>query len=178
MNPFDQAVMNFIQTHCHNAVTDAVFPIVTYLGEGGLFWVASALLFIIFGKKSGWRLTGFLMLGAMLAGLLIGEAALKNIVCRPRPFHGLLEYSLLIAPPSGWSFPSGHSCASFAAATVVFLRDRRWGAGALALAAMIAFSRVFLFVHYPTDVLAGAALGAACGLGVAIAYKRLARRKV
>lgn len=179
MNPFDQTIMTFIQERCHNAVTDRLFPAVTYLGESGLFWILLALLLILLGKKRGWRVTGCLMLSAMLLGLLIGEAAIKNIVCRPRPFQELsLDVSqLLIPPPSGWSFPSGHSCASFAAATVIFLRDRRWGAAALVLAALIAFSRVFLFVHYPTDVLAGAALGALCAVGAAFAYKRLVQRK-
>lgn len=81
---------------------------------------------------------------------------------------------LLIREPASWSFPSGHSAASFAAATVVFAYFRRWGAAALGLAALIAFSRVFLFVHYPTDVLAGAALGALCALGVLAAFHKLA----
>lgn len=178
MNPFDQSIMSFIQAHCHNAVTDAVFPAVTYLGESGLFWILLALLLIVLGKKNGWRRTGCLMLAAMLLGLLIGEVTIKNLVCRPRPFQLISnDIQLLIPPPSGWSFPSGHSCASFAAATAVFLKDKRWGAGALVLAALIAFSRVFLFVHYPTDVLAGAALGVACALAAAYAYRRFARKK-
>ncbi len=93
---------------------------------------------------------------------------------RPRPFQLISrDIRLLIPPPSGWSFPSGHSCASFAAATAVFLRDRRFGAAALVLAALIAFSRVFLFVHYPTDVLAGAALGAVCAVGAAAVCSRV-----
>lgn len=173
-NAFDQTIMEFIQAHCHNALTDRLFPLVTYLGESGVFWIALALLFLLFGKKSGWRSTGLLMLCSMLAGLILGEACLKNIICRPRPFMDFPDYtSLLIPPPSGFSFPSGHSCASFAAAGSVFRRDRRWGAAALALAGLIAFSRVFLFVHYPTDVLAGAALGALCAAGVSWIYPRI-----
>ena len=174
MNPFDSAVMDFIQSHCHNPVTDAIFPAVTYLGESGIFWILLSLLLILLGKKRGWRETGVIMLFAMLLGLLIGEVTLKNIVCRPRPFQLISrDIRLLIPPPSGWSFPSGHSCASFAAATAVFLRDRRFGAAALVLAALIAFYRVFLFVHYPTDVLAGAALGAICAVGTAAVCSRV-----
>ena len=155
--------MAFVQSHCHNPLTDALFPIITYLGEAGLIWMILALLCIVFGKKSGWRVTGTAMLCAMLLGLLIGEVAIKNLVCRPRPFQSFPDFSLLIPPPSGYSFPSGHSCSSFAAATVLFHKDKRWGSAALALAALILFSRVFLFVHYPTDVLAGALLGVLCG---------------
>lgn len=174
MIPFDQTVLRFIQAHCHNTVTDAIFPAVTYLGEGGLFWILLSLLLILLGKKRNWRATGIVMLSAMLLGLLIGEVTLKNIVCRPRPF---MEYTpgpeLLIPPPDGYSFPSGHSCASFAAATAIFLRDKRFGAAAFVLAGLIAFSRVFLFVHYPTDVLAGALLGVVCAIVVHIVYGRL-----
>lgn len=178
MNPFDQAVMAFVQSNCHNAVTDKIFPIITYLGESGIFWILLSLLLILLGKKRGWQVTGGLMLGAMLIGLLAGEVTLKNIVCRPRPFQELSrDVQLLIPPPSGWSFPSGHSCASFAAATSVFLKDKRFGAAALALAALIAFSRVFLFVHYPTDVLAGSLLGIICAVAVSYGYRRLARSK-
>lgn len=174
LNPFDQTVMSFVQSHCHGPIADRIFPAVTYLGEGGLVWVALALLLLLLGKKSGWRTTGGAMLCAMLLGLLLGEAALKNIVCRPRPFQEFPGYApLLISPPSGYSFPSGHSCSSFAAAAVVFCRDRRWGGAALVLAAFIAFSRVFLFVHYPTDVLTGSLLGVLCGLGAVWLLRRL-----
>lgn len=174
MNPFDQALMDFIQAHCHNTVTDSIFPVITELGEAGIIWIALALLMLALGKKRGWSTTGWLVLFSMLLGLLIGEVTLKNIVCRPRPF---MEWTpgpeLLIPPPDGYSFPSGHSCASFAAATAIFIRDKRWGAAAFVLAGLIAFSRVFLFVHYPTDVLAGAVLGVVCAIVVYIVYGRL-----
>lgn len=177
MNPFDSAVMTFVQSGFHNPVTDTVFPAVTYLGESGIFWILLSLLIIAMGRKNGWRTTGCLMLAAMLLGLLLGEIALKNIICRPRPFQEMPEISLLIPPPSGYSFPSGHSCASFAAATIIFLKDKRPGTAALALAALIAFSRVFLFVHYPTDVLAGSLLGVLCALAAAYGYRRLFQKK-
>ena len=177
MNPFDSAVMTFVQSGFHKPVTDTIFPAVTYLGESGIFWILLSLLIIALGRKNGWRTTGCLMLAAMLLGLLLGEIALKNIICRPRPFQEMPEISLLIPPPSGYSFPSGHSCASFAAATIIFLKDKRPGTAALALAALIAFSRVFLFVHYPTDVLAGSLLGVLCALAAAYGYRRLFQKK-
>ncbi len=177
MNPFDSAVMTFVQSGFHNPITDTIFPAVTYLGESGIFWILLSLLIIALGRKNGWRTTGCLMLAAMLLGLLLGEIALKNIICRPRPVQEMPEISLLIPPPSGYSFPSGHSCASFAAATIIFLKDKRPGTAALALAALIAFSRVFLFVHYPTDVLAGSLLGVLCALAAAYGYRRLFQKK-
>ncbi len=177
MNPFDSAVMTFVQSGFHNPVTDAVFPAVTYLGESGIFWILLSLLIIAMGRKNGWRTTGCLMLAAMLLGLLLGEIALKNIICRPRPSQEMPERSRLIPPPSGDACPAGQSSASFAAATIIFLKDKRPGTAALALAALIAFSRVFLFVHYPTDVLAGSLLGVLCALAAAYGYRRLFQKK-
>lgn len=172
---WDWSVLTYIGEACHNALTDAVFPVITYLGEGGAVWLLLALGLILFGKRTGWRATGWTMALAMLAGLLIGEVALKNIVCRPRPFHFISsEVPLLIPFPSGYSFPSGHSCSSFAAAVVIFRRDKRFGAGALVLAALIAFSRMFLFVHFPSDVLVGVLLGVLCGLAAPVLYGRAA----
>ena len=172
----DWSVLKFIDGNCHNAVTDTVFPFITYLGEGGAVWLLLALGLILFGKKSGWRSTGWAMVLAMLAGLLIGELALKNIICRPRPFEYISSGMRLLIPfPAGYSFPSGHSCSSFAAAVVIFRRDKRWGGVALVLAGLIAFSRVFLFVHFPSDVLAGALLGVLCVLGGVALYQRAAR---
>lgn len=118
-----------------------------------------ALLF--FPKYRKW---GIAMLCALLLTTLLGEGLLKHLIARPRPFMHYPDLALLIPPPSTYSFPSGHSAASFAAAVVLFRCRRSFGIPALILAALIAFSRLFLFVHYPTDVLAGILLGTAVGL--------------
>ena len=165
----DAAVMEFVQNHMHNTVTDAVFPILTYLGEAGAVWIALALTLLFFRRT---RVTGILMLVSLLLTFLTGELLLKNIVCRPRPCADFPDVPLLIARPGSYSFPSGHSGSSFTAATALFLRPRKGGAAALVLAALIAFSRVFLFVHYPTDILAGALLGVLFALAVYFVYKK------
>ncbi len=166
---FDAAVMEFVQTHLHGSVADAVFPVLTYLGEAGAVWILTALILLFFCRT---RTTGVLMLAAMLFTFVSGELILKNIVCRPRPCHAFPDIPLLIARPDSYSFPSGHSGSSFAAATILFLRHRKWGVAVLVLAALIAFSRVFLFVHYPTDVLAGTLLGVLFALTVYFLYKK------
>lgn len=160
---FDAAVMEFVQNHMHNAVTDAVFPVLTYLGEAGAVWIVLALVLLFFRRT---RTTGVLVLAAMLLTFLTGELLLKNIVCRPRPCNAFPDVAMLIPRPDSFSFPSGHSGSSFTAATMLFLRHRKPGIAALVLAALIAFSRVFLFVHYPTDILAGALLGVLFALAV------------
>lgn len=157
INFFDSTIMTAVQQNLHNSFTDFIFPIITYLGEKGIFWIAISLVFMCVKKT---RKCGFCMLLAVGLGFLSGELILKNIICRPRPFVSFPEFTtLLISPPSGWSCPSGHSCSSFAAATTLFIHNKKLGVPALILAALIAFSRVFLFVHWPSDVLFGSALG-------------------
>ncbi len=169
--PFDAPVLTFIQQHLHNPVTDAAFPFITYLCELGACWIFIGLV-LLFMKK--YRRAGALMLASLLLATLLGEGLLKNIVCRPRPFTYLSSgFPLLISPPSGYSFPSGHSCASFAAATALFLQHKKQGLLAYVFAALIAFSRLFLLVHFPSDVLAGSLLGVAVGVGVTLLYEKL-----
>lgn len=176
INGFDRAVMEFIQLHFHNIVTDGVFPVLTYLGEAGAVWIVLALAFLVRRESRRW---GMIMLCAMAAGFLLGELLLKNVICRERPFQAFPGYTaLLISPPSGFSFPSGHSCASFAASTVLLAVSKKWGFPALALAVLIAFSRIFLFVHWPTDVLAGILLGVLCGILACLIARKLERPRV
>lgn len=171
LNPFDASIMGFVQENLHNPVTDAVFPVITYLGEAGIFWILLSLGLLVWRKT---RSCGFLMLLAMLGAFLTGEVILKNIVCRPRPCQEYPDFvTMLIPPPGSYSFPSGHSSSSFAAAAVLFRFSKKWGAAAFVLAALIAFSRIFLFVHYPTDVLAGTALGIFFGLLTLFLYEKV-----
>lgn len=166
---FDAAIMEFVQTHFHNPFTDAVFPVLTHLGEAGLLWIALALFLTVFKRT---RRTGLLVLTAILLTFLTGELCLKNIICRPRPCAAFPDFPLLISAPRSFSFPSGHSGSSFAAAVTLTLRHKKWGWLALIPAALIAFSRVFLFVHYPTDILAGALLGTAFAFAVCFVHKK------
>lgn len=175
INVFDGAVMAFIQAHCHNPFTDAVFPVITYFGESGLFWIGVSLVLLFFKRT---RRCGVFAICAIALGFLVGELGIKNIVCRPRPYQMFPDYTALLAQvPSGYSFPSGHTCSSFAVATVYFKFSKKWGAAALVLAALIGFSRVFLFFHWPTDVLAGVGLGITCALLVLWAAPKIEKKR-
>jgi undecaprenyl-diphosphatase len=167
---FDETIIFFIQNTCHNTVTDTIFPIITYIGEAGIVWILLAFLMIIF-KKS--RIYGILILVAMLGCYLFGELFLKNVICRVRPCNQFPDIKMLIAKPLSYSCPSGHSGSSFAATTVLFFYDKKKGYFALILSLLIVFSRVFLFVHYPTDCIFGAALGILFGLTTVYVYKRV-----
>lgn len=145
----------FLQT-LHNPVLDQIMVSVSSLGNVGWMWVVLSL--VLFCAKRT-RKIGFAMLLSMLIGFLLGNVLLKNLIARQRPCWIDQSVALLVVNPHDYSFPSGHSLASFAAATSIFLQDRRWGIPALCLAAAIAFSRLYLFVHFPSDVLTGIIMG-------------------
>ena len=167
----DLSILEWIQIHLVNPFCDGFFSLVTHLGDGGILWILLAVGMLFFKKN---RKTGLMMGTALVLGLIFGNGVLKNLFQRVRPYD--LENALvqvpIIAKPGDWSFPSGHTLASFEAATVLMIRNKRFGIPALILAVLIAFSRLYLYVHFPSDVLAGALLGVLLGfLGVFIVGK-------
>ena len=155
MNEFELKILDFISEKIACPFLDAIFPVITAFGDGGIFWIAIAVVFLIFRKT---RKTGLSVGLALLTGFIIGNLILKNVIARTRPYD-INEVTLLVEKLSDYSFPSGHTLASFEAATVLFIRDKRFGIPALVLASLIALSRLYLYVHYPTDVLTGMVLG-------------------
>ena len=109
---------------------------------------------------------------SLAVGFLLGNLLIKNLVMRDRPCWLDPGIALLIQSPDDYSFPSGHTLASFEAAVSVFLYHRRWGYAFLALAVLIGFSRMYLFVHFPSDVLAGAVLGSLIAAGVHVVLEK------
>lgn len=130
-------------------------------GSYGQLWLIIAALLLIFKKT---RKAGISVLIAYLAVYLLGQIVLKHLVSRPRPCQIDQAFAMLVARPSSSSFPSTHSAWAFGAATAIFMRHRKLGAAAYAVAALIAFSRMYMFLHFPTDVLFGTALGIALGV--------------
>lgn len=129
---------------------------VTSLGNGGIFWILLGI-FLLFLVRT--RRIGISMLVSMAIGLVIGNLILKNVIARERPCWIDSQVLLLIDSPKDYSFPSGHTMVSFEGAVSILMKNRRWGIAALILACLIGFSRLYLFVHFPTDVLCGAVLG-------------------
>ena len=163
---FDLPILDWIQEHLQCTFLDKTMPIVTLFGDGGVFWIGVAVLLLFFAK---YRKTGFSMGMALVLGLVVCNITLKPLVARIRPYDFQLqefgkEISLLISAQHDFSFPSGHTIASFEACTVLLLHDKRMGIPATVLAILIALSRLYLYVHYPTDVLVSLVLGIAFGL--------------
>ena len=125
-----------------------------------MIWLLASGVLICTKK---YRRQGILLLCGLAAGVLVGNAFLKNFVARPRPCWLDSSVRLLIANPTDYSFPSGHTLSSVIGATILTKTDRRFGYAAIPLAALIAFSRLYLYVHFPSDVLAAAVLGVLIG---------------
>ncbi len=156
----DFNILNAIQS-IRNPFLDTIMPLITFLGSGGIVWAVTALIMLCF-KKS--RKTGIIIIVSLLLGLFLSTMGLKNIIARERPYNTegalLTVENLLIGAPSGrFSFPSGHAISSFSAATVILLYSKKLGIPAIILAALICFTRLYLYVHFPSDVICGALFG-------------------
>ena len=158
---FDLPILDWIAENLYCTFLDFLMPIITVFGDAGIFWIAVAVVLLLIPK---YRKVGLTMGAALLIGLLLCNLTLKPLVARMRPYDYKLEYfgesvKLLVERQSDSSFPSGHTIASFEAATALMIYNRKMGIPAMILAVLIAFSRLYLYVHYPTDVLASVVLG-------------------
>ena len=152
----------------HSPWLDRLMVVLTFLGDKGCFWIVLGGALSCHRRTRDW---GIAVLLSLAAGFLVGNCLLKELVGRSRPCWIDPGVGTLVAVPKDFSFPSGHTLAGFEAAVSIFLYDRRWGLAAGILAALIGFSRLYLFVHFPSDVLAGAVLGTL----IALAVHRLVR---
>ncbi len=168
--------LDFLQT-IHTPLLDKILAFITSLGNAGIIWIVLAVVLLILPKT---RKTGIIVAAALLMDLILCNLILKNLVARVRPYDVNTAIAILIKKPLDFSFPSGHTAASFAAMTALFLAKMKkaWIA-ALVLAILIAFSRLYFYVHYPTDVLGGAIVGILSGIiGYTIVEKIDKCRKV
>ena len=159
---FDLPILDWIQANLQSGLMDTIWPIITLFGDAGIFWMIWATLLLFLPKH---RRTGLGMWFALALGLLICNITLKPLVGRIRPYDFQIKElgktmadllaggELLVETPHDFSFPSGHTIASFEAATVLLINSPAMGIPAMILAVLIAFSRLYLYVHYPTDVI-------------------------
>ena len=158
---FDLPILEWIAANLKCGFLDTVMPLITLLGDAGIFWILCSVVMILIPKT---RKTGLSMGISLLIGLLVCNVTLKPLVGRIRPYdyqlqHFQKEIILLVEGLHDYSFPSGHTIASFEAATALLIGNKKLGIPAMILAVLIAFSRLYLYVHYPTDVLASIVLG-------------------
>ena len=156
---FEFTFLNWLQQF-HTPVMDALAIFFNYAGEHGEIWIAFTLLLLLCRRT---RKAGAAMAIALVSYLIAGDCILKPLFARPRPCDVNTAVTILVKRPHGHSFPSGHTASAFAAAFALWLQNRKLGTPALVLAAFIAFTRLYLYVHFPTDVLGGLVLGLALG---------------
>ncbi len=160
-------ILNGIQNTIRCDFLDKVFVAITHLGDAGIIWIVLAIVLLFFKKT---RKTGICMGVALLLGLLFGNLILKNVIARQRPYthnEALMtaeSVKTLISLPHDYSFPSGHTLSSFGASTAIFMNNKKYGIIAYVAAVLIAFSRMYIYVHFPSDILGGILLGITLGI--------------
>ena len=153
-------ILDALQT-IHNPVLDTVMCGITRLGDAGIIWILLCIVLLVLPKT---RKSGVILMAALLVDLVICNGILKPLVHRIRPFDVRTGIELLVKRPTDFSFPSGHTAASFASVMALYLAgEKKIWISSLGLAVLIAFSRLYLYVHYPTDVLGGVVAGLAAG---------------
>lgn len=156
---WDEKIL-MILTHNRTSLLNKIMILITTIGNHGYIWFVLSFAFLLF---NGLRIIGFTVLVALCFTWLGGEVTIKHIVRRVRPCDKSFEEYLLIENPPHYSFPSGHSSSCFAASVVMLLMCQQLFIPTLIFAILMAFSRMYLLVHYPTDVISGAVFGIICG---------------
>jgi len=166
---FEFLILDFIAEYIKNPFFDFLMPKITSLGNGGIIWIVASVVLLAIPK---YRKSGVALSIGLLLCLIIGNLTLKPLVARTRPFDLVEGVKLLIAAPTDFSFPSGHTLSSTVAAAVLTMTDKRVGYFAIPLAILIAFSRLYLYVHFLTDILGGALIGAVISIAIYIVFFR------
>lgn len=177
----DFSILYWIQDNLRNSFMDFVMPLFSNLQDGGLIWISIAVVMLFFKRT---RYCGIAVLFAMGIDTLITEYGIKNIVCRVRPCNLVDDVNMLVKKPTSYSFPSNHSASAFAGAVAVMLtiKKKAWTIPAFVFSGIISFSRMYVFVHFPSDVFAGILLGSTvsvlvCYLMKKTGFKALLERK-
>jgi len=169
----EMQVLYAIQELCRDWL-DAVMVFLSTIGNSGICWIIISLLLAMFPKTRKCAVT---MMISMALTFLFANVILKNVIARPRPYTADTGIILLIPYPSDYSFPSGHTANGITAAVTIFYYYRRAGFAAIILALAIAFSRLYLFVHYPTDIFGGLLIGIADAMLAILIVKTREQRK-
>ncbi|MDD7305169.1 MAG: phosphatase PAP2 family protein [Peptoniphilaceae bacterium] len=171
LTSIDISILNFIRENLTNHFLDMIMTTITKLGDGGNIWIILTIFFLV---KKEYRSLGKILLIAIITNAIVVNLILKPLVGRIRPFDLVSGIRIIINKPRDFSFPSGHTSISFAFLTVIlfFVRSKKFKIFSAILAILMAFSRLYLYVHYPSDVIAGAIIGYLCGLFAKKVYEK------
>lgn len=173
---WDASVLLWVQENLRTALGNVIIPFWSHLGDHGLLWIAAALLLLCFRRT---RRAGALALGGLLLDFLCVNCVLKHLIARLRPWLTIEGLTVLVSEPDPNSFPSGHTGAAFAFALAVYRElPISWTRfTVLGAAICMGWSRIYVAVHYPSDVIAGAIVGGLCGWLAAWLYRRVLRER-
>lgn len=167
----DGNLLLLIQEYVRNPVLTPVMKVITTLGNGGAIWIALTLLMLAVPRT---RKIGCMSAFALIGTLLVNNMLLKNLVARTRPYEVIEGLAYIVREPVDYSFPSGHAGCSFSVACIMYRRlPGRYGVPALILAVLISVSRLYVGVHYPSDVLFGIISGIAISYAAEVIGKRI-----
>lgn len=170
----DVNILLFIQEHLRFDLLTPILKFLTTLGDHGMLWIGVALLLVLVKRTRPIGATA----GASLAiNALLVNVFLKNIVARTRPYEVIDGLTRLVGEQSDFSFPSGHTSSAFSVAVVMFmLMPKKYGVPALIVATLIAYSRLYVGVHYPSDVIGGLIVGILAAVICVAIYKKIEKR--
>lgn len=157
----DIRILDFIDRYLQFPILDRIMFIITCMGNGGIVWILLSTYLIY---NNNYRMEGYMVMSSMIFTSIVGEGLIKHLFKRSRPYIKINKRVLLISRPKTYSFPSGHAASSFAVAGIFILMNDDISIYITTLASLIAFSRVYLNVHYLTDVLTGIILGLLCSI--------------
>ncbi len=176
LTAFEGNILIFIQEHLRSDFLDPIFKGITSLGNAGIIWIIFSILLMI-PRKTRW--VGISCAFALIFSLLFNNLIIKNLVARVRPYNAIEGLIPIIKKPSEYSFPSGHTASSFAAGFVMLRKlPKRYGIPAIILATFISLSRLYVGVHYPTDVLFGVISGILCAMLAMHVVRRLQKKDI
>lgn len=168
MYSLDEQILLFIQENIRNPILSRIFIPLTVLGNSGIFLIAIGIVLLAIKKT---RRLGVFFLTALLLNFIINDLVIKNIMKRVRPFYAISGLEILIKPPKSFSFPSGHTSSFFACSTVLFKSSKKYGGLLLIISLMMGFSRMYVGVHYPSDVFVGMVVGIISGIMTICFYR-------
>ncbi len=171
---FDYGILEWFQ-QIQNDFLTTMFRFFTVIGEGGAVWIVMAILLLCFRST---RKYGVIVAVSLILCLIFGNGVLKHVIARQRPCWRHPEVEMLIGIPMDYSFPSGHTFSSFAAALSLYVWKKKVGLAAFVVALLIASSRLYFFVHYPTDVLGGMIFGMLMALASIYGVNQIMQKKI
>ncbi len=170
MNNFEIEIIKYINSNLSNSVLDAVFSFISFLGNKGWMWIVIVLVLISLPKT---RKAGVCNAIALIFCLVITNICIKPLADRLRPYEVDTTLKIIVPYLTDGSFPSGHTCASFASVFAICKYYKKWSVPLYTFATLMGISRLYLCVHFPTDIIAGALLGILFGYGAYMITERI-----